>query len=47
MPFAEALDAALNGELEDAITGLALLRAAHVLAREATAESACFTGEPN
>ena len=38
MPFAEAVDAALNGELEDAITGLALLRAAHVFTREAAAE---------
>jgi 8-oxo-dGTP pyrophosphatase MutT (NUDIX family) len=34
MPFREAVDAALNGQLEDAVTGLALLRAAHVLARE-------------
>jgi 8-oxo-dGTP pyrophosphatase MutT (NUDIX family) len=35
MPFLEAVDAALSGELEDAITGLALLRAAQLMAREA------------
>ena len=34
MPFATALEAAIGGDLEDAVTGLALLRAAHVLARE-------------
>jgi len=34
MPFLEAVDAALSGELEDAITGLALLRAAQLMARE-------------
>lgn len=35
MPFAAALDAALGGELEDAVTALALLRAERVMAREA------------
>jgi 8-oxo-dGTP pyrophosphatase MutT (NUDIX family) len=34
MPFAEALEAALNGELADAVTALALLRAQRVLARD-------------
>ncbi len=34
LPFEEAVDAALSGELQDAITGLALLRAAQILARE-------------
>jgi 8-oxo-dGTP pyrophosphatase MutT (NUDIX family) len=34
MPFAAALEAALNGEIEDAVTGLGLLRAARVLERE-------------
>jgi 8-oxo-dGTP pyrophosphatase MutT (NUDIX family) len=38
MPFDEAVAAALNGKLEDAITGLALLRAAHAFSREAAAE---------
>lgn len=38
MPFTHAVDAALNGQIEDAITGLALLRAAHVFSREAAAE---------
>jgi 8-oxo-dGTP pyrophosphatase MutT (NUDIX family) len=31
MPFGAALDGAIGGELDDAITGLALLRAAHVM----------------
>jgi len=37
MPFAQAVAAALDGSLQDAITGLALLRAAHVFSREAAA----------
>jgi 8-oxo-dGTP pyrophosphatase MutT (NUDIX family) len=37
MPFSDAVAAALSGELEDAVTGLALLRAAQLLAREAAA----------
>jgi 8-oxo-dGTP pyrophosphatase MutT (NUDIX family) len=39
MPFTAAVDAALDGDLEDAITGLALMRAAHVLARESSVAS--------
>jgi 8-oxo-dGTP pyrophosphatase MutT (NUDIX family) len=34
MPFAQAVAAAIGGELKDAITGLALLRAADLLSRE-------------
>jgi 8-oxo-dGTP pyrophosphatase MutT (NUDIX family) len=34
MPFADAVDAALGGEIEDAVTALALLRADRILRRE-------------
>lgn len=37
MPWDDALEAARSGALQDAITALALLRAAHFLAREETA----------
>jgi ADP-ribose pyrophosphatase len=35
MVFSAAVEAALNGQLEDAITGLALLRAAQLISRDA------------
>ena len=37
MPFERAIAAVINGEIDDAVTGLALMRAAHVLAAKESA----------